>query len=170
MQLRHTVCTMKTFSTVHQGKKGRACIEPAPQRCCCSLLPTAADTLLDPYNLVDHEAQAVMCSAMPARDAILDRASILLQLRQNKYLYLEIHICRRCDGCGWDLIKRVFGISRVVWRSNPWIEHTDVDSIVPLSPNPARMYRSCDRIRVVAIDARSPYMPFQDDVLSLSRP
>jgi hypothetical protein len=156
MQLRHTVCTVKTVITVHEGKKRRACIEPAPKRCCCSLLPTAADALLDPSNLVNHEAQAVMCSAMPARDAILDRAGILLQLRQDEYFYLEIHICRRCDGCSWDLVERVFGIGRVVLRSNPWIEHTDINSIIPLSSDPARMYRSCDRIRVVAIDTRSP--------------
>lgn len=137
MQLRHAVSTMDVITTIHKGKECRARIEPTLQRSCCSFLPTTADALLDPSDPVDHKAQAVVTSALSTRDAVLNGSGVLLQLRQYKDFDLEIHVCGRCDRCSRYLVECVFGVAWVIGCCNARIEHGNINSIVPLSTNPA---------------------------------
>jgi hypothetical protein len=131
-------------------------------------LPSAADAFFYPSNLVDHEAETIMCFTFSARNTVLDGTCALLELGEYKDLNLEIHVGRRSYRSGWELRENVFSIGWVVGRSDAGVEHSNIDSIIPLTTNPSRMNSGSDRVRVIPIYPCPPEMPLQHDVLALS--
>lgn len=156
MQPCHAVGVADLVTAAHKSKKRCTRVEPALQCSCCSLLPTTANTFLDPSHFVDHEAQAIVPSTLSTRDAILNGPGVLLQLRQYENLDLKIHVCGRGNRSSRYLVEGVFGVTWIVGCCDARVEHGNVNSLVPLSADPARMNCGSDGVGIVAIDTCTP--------------
>ena len=87
-----------------------------------------------------------MCLALPAGNAVLNGSRVLLKLRQNENLDLQIHIRRGGDRSCGDLGEDLLGVTGIVGSGDTGIEHRHIDCVVPLASDPSRMNRSRDRI------------------------
>lgn len=159
-----SVCVVK--ATLQCQKRG-AGIEPALQCCSGPLLPATAKDLFNPFDFIDHEAQSLVGFAFLARNTILHGRCIVLQLRQDENLNVQIHIHRWCHWCSWELRESVVGVCGVAGGGDARVKHGDIHSIIPLSANPSRVDSGGDGVGVVTIHTSSPKVTLQDDVLSL---
>lgn len=154
-------------STLQRKERGTR-IQPTLHRCCGPLLPTAADAFFHPAHLVNHKTQSFVTLAFATGDSVLDGTCQFLHSWEDQNVQMEVHIGRRGHGSCGRLGERSFGVKGVVGCGDARIKHADIDGIVPFAPDPARVYRGRNWVRVVTVNASAPQMALQDDLLPLA--